>query len=176
MSRLTNKTINYRLKADDENGKLLIIDDTADIQLPPIEKLTDTIKGAGIMGEIDFPALGQIGSMTLTVNHRADNAKYALLSRPGTIHIELVWLTDVLDSNNLTVGTQQNKVFITGINKKYDPGKIEVGASVDGSSEFEVLYYRKLVDGVEVLLIDKLNFKYVVNGKDYMGEIMTALN
>jgi len=38
MSKLTNKTINYRLKATDENGVLQLIDDLADVQLPSIEK------------------------------------------------------------------------------------------------------------------------------------------
>jgi phage tail tube protein FII len=64
---------------------------------------------------------------------------------------------------------------MTVINKKYDPGKIEVNAGADGSSEYEVIYYRKIIDGKEVLLIDKFNYKYVVNGKDYMNEIRAAL-
>ncbi len=174
--KVTNKTINYKFKADDENGVLMVIDDAADLQLPDIEKLTETLKGAGIMGEIDLPALGQIGSMTFAVNHRADNPNYAILSRPGAIKAEVIWLTDVFDSSNIKVGIQQHKVFMTMLNKKYSPGKIEVGAGGDGSSEYETVYYRKLVDGVEVLLIDKLNFKYVVNGKDYMQEIATALS
>ncbi|MGF7431094.1 phage major tail tube protein [Thermoanaerobacterium thermosaccharolyticum] len=176
MSKLTNKTINYRLKATDENGVLQLIDDLADVQLPSIEKITDTIKGAGIMGEIDLPVYGQIGSMTFTVNNRADNPKYAILSRPGAINFEVVWVNDIFDSTNIAIGTQQNKVFMIGFNKKYEPGKIEVGAASDGSSEFEIIYYRKIVDGKEVLLIDKLNYKYVVNGKDYMNEIRAALS
>lgn len=174
--KITNKTIQYRLKADNQNGAMEIIDDAADLQLPSIEKLTDTIKGAGIMGEIDFPVYGQIGSMTFTVNNRADNSKYAVLSRPGAIKLEVIWMTDTLDSSNMKIGTQQNKVFMTGFNKKYDPGKIEVGASTDGSSEFEIIYYRKIVDGKETILIDKLNYKHVINGKDYMEDIRAALS
>lgn len=173
--KITNKTISYTLKADDENGKMQLLDDAADVQLPSIEKTTDSIKGAGIMGEIDFPSYGQIGNMSLTINNRADNPKYAVLSRPGAIKIEIVWLNDVFDANSIKIGIQQNKVFITCLNKKYDPGKIEVGAAMEGSSEYEVIQYRKVVDGKEVLLVDKLNFKYVINGKDYMDEIRAAL-
>ena len=174
--KLTNKTINYKLKEVDSRGNTTEIDDAADVQLPSIEKITDTIKGAGIMGEIDLPGYGQISSMTMTINYRADNPKYAALSRPGQIKLELVWVSDVLDSSNMSVKPQQHKVFATVLNKKYDPGKVEVGATMDGSSEFEVVQYRKLVDGREVLNVDKLNSKYVVNGIDYMESIRTALS
>ncbi|RCX20880.1 hypothetical protein DFR58_10182 [Anaerobacterium chartisolvens] len=173
--KISNKTIDYRLKADDQNGTMHLIDDAADLQLPSIEKPTDTIKGAGILGEIDLPAYGQVGSMTFTVNSRADSAKYSMLSRPGPIKFEAVWVNDTFDSSGMSMKTQSNKVFMTGFNKKYDPGKVEVGGTADGSSEFEIVYYRKIVNGIETFLIDKLNGKYVVNGKDYMESIRAAL-
>lgn len=175
MAKIANKTVQYKLKATDVNNRLILIDDSSDLQLPSIEKLTDTIKGAGIMGEIDMPTFGQVGSMTFAVNNRADNAQYAILARPGEIKLEVLWVTDIFDSNQIRVGLQQNKVFLTGVNKKYDMGKIEVNAAADGSSEFEIYYIRKIVDGVEVLLIDKFNYKYVVGGVDYMAQLRTAL-
>ncbi len=175
MPKITNKTVNYKLKATNSDGKLEVIDDSADIQLPSIEKLTDTIKGAGILGEVDLPSFGQIASMTLVINNRADTEQYAHLSRPGQINIEIVWVTDRFDSTQSNVGLIQNKAFMTVINKKYDMGKIETNASSDGSSEFEVLTIRKVVDGKEVLLIDKFNYKYVVNGVDYMEKLRAAL-
>jgi P2 family phage contractile tail tube protein len=173
--KIANKTVQFRLRATNPSNTLVLIDDNSDIQLPSFDKLTDTVKGAGIMGEIDMPSFGQLGSMTLTINNRADNAQYAMLSRPGEIKLEIVWVVDVFDTNNVKIGLQQNKVFISGVSKKYDPGKIDVNAGADGSSEFEVYYYRKIIDGVEVLLIDKFNFKYVVNGVDYASELRTAL-
>lgn len=175
MPKITNKTINYALRATNQNGSLELIDDSSDLSLPSIEKLSDTIKGAGIMGEIDLPTFGQLGSMVFAISNRADNAQYAMLSRPGQIKFEVAWVTDVFDSSNVNVGLQANKVFMTTINKKYEAGKIEVGAGADGTSEFEVIYYRKITDGREVLLIDKLNYKYVVNGIDYMDSLRAAL-
>jgi P2 family phage contractile tail tube protein len=175
MPKISNKTVQYKLKATDQAGKLTLIDDSSDLQLPSIEKLTDTIKGSGIMGEIDMPAYGQIGSMTFTINNRADNAQYAILSRPGEIKFEVVWVTDVFDSNNVRIGLQQNKVFMSGVSKKYDMGKVDVNAAADGSSDFEIYYIRKVVDGKEVLLLDKFNYKYVVNGVDFYEQLRTAL-
>jgi phage tail tube protein FII len=67
------------------------------------------------------------------------------------------------------------KVFISGINKKYDPGKIETPATMDGSADFEVLRYRQVINGVETLLIDKRNYSYKINGVDYMQKIRSTL-
>jgi uncharacterized protein len=175
MAKIVNKTIDYKFRASNPSDKLVLIDNSADLQLPSIEKMTDTIKGAGILGEIDMPTFGQISSMTFSVNHRADNGQYAMLSRPGAIKAEVTWVTDVLNSSDIKIGLQTHKVFMTMFNKKYDMGKIEVNAGQDGSSEHTVVYVRKLVDGKEVLLIDQLNNKYVVNGKDYMAELRAAL-
>ncbi|WP_040948474.1 phage major tail tube protein [Gorillibacterium massiliense] len=175
MPKITNKTINYKLKATNQADKLILIDDASDLQLPSIEKVTDTLKGSGIMGEVDLPIFGQVGSMTFTVNNRADNPQYAILSRPGEIKFEVVWAVDIFDSTQTKIGIQQHKVFMSGANKKYDMGKIEVGAGTDGSSEFEIYYLRKIVDGKEILLIDKFNYKYVVNGEDYQAALRTAL-
>lgn len=173
--KITNKTIQYKLKATNGAGNLEVVDDSSDLQLPSIEKLADTLKGAGIMGEINLPTFGQIGPMTFTVNNRADNPQYAVMSRPGTIKFEVVWVVDLFDSNESKIGIQQHKVFMSGANLKYDMGKIEVNSGADGSSEFEVYYLRKVIDGKEVLLIDKFNYKYAVNGIDYMANIRTAL-
>jgi uncharacterized protein len=172
---INNKTIQYRLKATDTSRNLVGIDDTASLTLPAIEKLTDTMSGAGIMGEIDMPTFGQIGSMVFTVNNRADNPQYAMLSRPGEIKFEVVWLVDLFDTAGAKIGIKQHKVFMSGVNKTYNGGNVEVNAGADGSSEFEIYYYRKIVDGKEILLIDKFNFKYVVNGVDYMANIRAAL-
>ncbi len=173
--KLTNKTIHYKLKVADANGRMNEIPNSTDIQLPEVEQLTDSMKGAGIMGEIDMPIMGQIGSMTCTINLRAGGAEASVLMRTGLIKIEVVWLNELMDSTQGTTRIQQNKVFMTALNKKHSAGKIEIGAAMDGSAELEVLVFRQIVDGKETLHVDKLNFKYVVNGVDYMSAIRAAL-
>ncbi len=54
--------------------------------------------------------------------------------------------------------------------------KLKINATMDGTIEYEVLRYRIVIDGEEILLIDKRNFKYKVNGVDYMEKVRTALN
>jgi phage tail tube protein FII len=51
----------------------------ADIQLPSLEPLKDTVKGAGIAGEYESPTLGQFGSMKLAFNWRTITKQQLLM-------------------------------------------------------------------------------------------------
>ncbi|UTW68684.1 phage major tail tube protein [Anaerobacillus sp. HL2] len=40
-----------------------------DVQLPSLEAMTETVKGAGIAGEVDSPVIGHFGSLGITLNY-----------------------------------------------------------------------------------------------------------
>lgn len=148
--------------------------DNVSCQLPSIEKSTTEMKGAGIMGTIDMPMTGQFNSMVFTINTRSINKESVEFIKPGPQRLELRFLRDVMIADGSMI-PQGTKIFITGVNKKYEPGKVETAATMDGSVEFEVLRYRQVIDGKETLLIDKLANVFKINGKDYMSEIRAAL-
>lgn len=150
------------------------IDDNISCTLPSIEVQTGEVKGAGILGQIDMPVTGQIGSMTFAVSMRSINKNAANLIKPGIQNIELRFVKDTVTADGQTV-PEGTKIFIAGIGKKYEPGKVEISATMDGSIEFEVLRYRQVINGVETLLVDKQNFIYKVNGVDYMEKIRATL-
>lgn len=173
--KIGNKTINYTVYAKMIGGELELLGDTSNLQLPSFEMASDTIKGAGIIGEIDMPSYLGVGSATFTINMRIDSKKAAFLSAPGRKWFEVRWVTDKFDSSNVNIGITSHKALILAVPKKYDPGKVETGATQDGSLEFEVIYYKKLEDGEEVIEIDKLNYVYRVNGVDYAADIRSLL-
>lgn len=150
------------------------IDDNVSCQLPSIETASGEIKGAGILGTIDMPVTGQITSMTFAINMRSINRNASKLAKPGIQNLELRFAQDVVNSSGQMVpaGT---KIYITGMNKKYDPGKVETSTTMDGSIEFEVIRYRQVIDGRETLLIDKRNYIFKVDGVDYMRAIKSIL-
>ena len=150
------------------------VDDNVSCQLPSIEVQTGEVKGAGILGQIDLPATGQLGSMTFTLNTRSINKNATALAKPGVQNIELRFVRDTVTANGQMV-PEGTKIFIAGINKKYDPGKVENNATMDGNIDFEVLRYRQVINGVETLLVDKQNYIYKVNGTDYMKNIRSLL-
>lgn len=150
------------------------IDDNVSVELPSIEFGTTEVKGAGILGTVDMPSPAQINAMALVISSRSINKKNSELAKPGKQNLELRFVRDVTQADG-TVIPAGTKIFITGVAKKYGPGKVEQGSTMDGSQEFEVLRYRQVIDGEETLLIDKFNYQYVVNGVDYMAKIRAAL-
>ena len=65
------KLINFR--AYNDGNDLLGV---TDVQLPSLDAMTETVKGAGIAGEVDSPVLGHFGSMETVLNWRT-------ISKPG---------------------------------------------------------------------------------------------
>lgn len=172
--KIGNKTVQYSVYGE-INKKLQYLDDTTSLQLPSFEMLSDTMKGSGIMGEIDWPSYLSVGSSEFSVNMRVDEEKAAYMSAPGKKRFEVRWVVDKFDTNNVSIGVDSHKAVIVCVPKKYDPGKVETNTSSDGSNGFEVLYYKKTVNGKDIIEIDKLNYIYKVNGVDYGANVKSLL-
>lgn len=166
---ISGSVIAHKLLADGVE-----VDDNTSCELPSVEFGTTEVKGAGILGTVDMPSPGQINSMSFSINSRSINKKTTALAKPGKQSLELRFVRDVIQADGSIVPAG-SKIFITGVVKKYGPGKVEQGATMDGNLEFEVLRYRQVIEGEETLLIDKFNYIYKVNGEDYMKKYTAAL-
>lgn len=172
--KIRNKTIQYSVYNKD-NNKTKYIGDTSSYKRPDIESLTDTIKGAGLMGEIDLPAIGQLGSMEAELTFNKTNTEYVELAAPTAHKIEVRWVTDVLDSSNASIGVEANKEIMTVIPKTMGLGDIESNETNEATITMEVLSYEYIIAGKSVIKIDKLNNVFSINGKDYYANIKKAL-
>ncbi len=170
-----NKTIDYKIYGKVVGGTLEELGDTTDLELPEIEYKTDTVKGAGIIGEIDWPSYLNISAMSFKAKLRTDNAACSKYFTPGRKWFEVRWITDVFETPNANIGTASHKASMLCLPKKYSPGKIETGSSSDTELDYEVVYYKKEVDGEIVIEIDKLNYVYRINGIDYAESIRNSL-
>jgi len=166
---ISGAIIAHKLLADNEE-----ISDNVSCELPSVELDTAEIKGAGILGTIDMPATGQLGSMAMKMDFRSTNKKIAGMAKNGKQNIELRFVRDTVTATG-SVAPEGSKIFATGIVKKYDLGKVEDNSTQESSFEFEILRYRQVIAGKEVLLIDKQNYIYKINGVDYMQQIRSLL-
>ncbi|MHC1683685.1 MAG: phage major tail tube protein [Clostridiaceae bacterium] len=172
MAKVGNKVISYSVYVRVSN-KAIKINDTTSVELPSLEFLTDSIKGAGILGEVDLPSYYQPGSMSLSLSLRVTSEQIPLLI--GANELEIRWVTDIFDTSNIKVGTSSHKAFIKGINKKFEEGKLEPGSAQDASFEYEAIAYKRIVNGKEVLNVDKFNNIFALNGTNLISNIQAAL-
>ena len=89
------KLINFRVynEGNDQLG-------VADVTLPNFESMTETIKGAGLAGEIDSPVLGHYGSMEAEFNWRTLYENNLSFVAPKAFTFDLRGANQVKDSES----------------------------------------------------------------------------
>lgn len=164
------KLINFRVYQDGDD--LLGI---SDVTLPKLDSITETVKGAGVAGEIDDPTIGHFGSMELELNWRSLVKSNIVLAKPTGVHLDLRGACQGHDSTKNVLKTMPVKIVVEGTPKSTDLGKLDMGATTDTKNTIEVTYIKITVDGETVLEIDKFNYICVIDGVDYMADIRDAL-
>lgn len=170
MRLIPEKLINYTVY---QNGSTFL--GTADITLPSLEALTETIKGAGIAGEIDSPTIGHFGSMTVGLNWRTITPEAIKLHAPVSHALDFRGSQQVYNSAAGAPSSEGIKVSVRTMPKSGDLGKFDPGTTTDTTNELEVTYIKITLNGRVLLELDKLNFKYIVDGVDYLAEIRDQL-
>ena len=147
---------------------------TADVELPDIEFMTETLGGSGIAGEIDTPVMGYTGSMTVTINWRTLEGDLLSLAAPGGHTLDFRGAVQVTDGADSRKYIQPVQVVITGQPKKVSLGKLAQASAMESGTELEVFYLKVWVGGREKIEIDKLNHIFVVDGIDYLIGVRAA--
>ncbi|HOV79364.1 MAG TPA: phage major tail tube protein [Bacillota bacterium] len=170
MNQVPEKLINFRVYEDgaDYLG-------VADVELPAIEAMTETVKGAGIAGEVESPVLGHFGSMSLKINWRVVTRPTVHLAQQRTHSLDLRGAIQVQNAGTGEYRVAPMKVAVRCIPKKTELGKLDVGATSDAANEFEVTYINVSLDGKKILEIDKYNYICVIDGVDYLKKVREAL-
>lgn len=140
----------------------------ADVTLPDIQAMTETIKGAGIAGEIDAPVIGQFQSMETEINWNTVCAGAMRLNAPVTSLLTCRGSQQVYDIDSGRSVTKPLTVVMKIQPKGLGLGKLEAAAKTDTSSKYEVFMVKVLIEGREWLLLDKVAYIFRVDKEDYL--------
>ncbi|PWK16063.1 phage major tail tube protein [Tumebacillus permanentifrigoris] len=170
MKQISEKLINYSVY---RNGTEFL--GTSDVTLPDLESLSETVKGAGIAGEVESPTLGHFGSMTVSLNWRTLDAPNFRLAQQKSHALDFRGSIQTYDTGAGEYKPVGVKVSVRGTPKKTSLGKLEVGGTMDTSNELEVTYIKVLIDNKIVLELDKFNFICVIDGVDVLKDVREQL-
>lgn len=149
---------------------------TGDVELPDFESLTETIDGAGVLGEIEAPATGQFSSMTIKIPFSVlYTDMYTLVNSASGANLTLRGSAQFMDPVTGVTSHYPVKVVVRGKCKKHSGGKMTKGKKMDASVELEILYIKIDVNNESMVELDKANFKYVVNGVDLLETIRSQI-
>lgn len=164
MNKIPGMLINYNAYLS--GGKLIGV---VDVELPKFDPYTEEISGAGILGSYEEIVLGHFKSMTTKLNFRTPTIQMGLLLQQKEQLLEL------RSAIQLSKGIEQNPkgyhVTMMVSPKTSELGKMEVGKPTGNSVELETTYILIIYDGIELIMLDKKNFIYRVNGIDQMREV-----
>ena len=168
--KVPEKLINFRVYKDSTDYIGL-----ADVTLPRLEAMTETVSGAGIAGEIDSPTLGHYGSMETVLNWRTLEKNNLALAAPTGVQLDLRGAQQVYDSGTGKYVVRPVKIAIMGVPKNTELGKLEPGTTTDTANTIETTYLKVDVDGETVLEVDKYNSICNIDGEDFMADVREAL-
>lgn len=164
---IPEKVVNYNVYDDTEK----LVGLSGEVALPNLEAMTETVSGAGMLGEYESANPGHFGSMTIDLTFRTLYDKsFTLLKNEGR-PIVLRAAQQSYDVANGKTSYRGLKITIKGPSKGLNLGNLTVGAPTETVNTFEVLYIKIEENGKVLLELDKLNFVYILGGVDMMKDI-----
>lgn len=169
--RRPEQTIAYRVY---RNGVDLL--GIAQVEMPQVQYITETIGGSGVAGEYDSPALGMTQSMTAKFTWVSQTQQFfSLLDSSEQLLLECYASVQQVDETTGVRVAKPLKVTVLGQVKSSPLGSLETGKKHGNETEVEALRLQVELDGDEMLLVDKLNFIHRVNGKDNLAVVREHL-
>lgn len=148
---------------------------TADVELPEIEYLSDTIKGPGIGGEVEMPTVGMTSSLEITINWRVINADLTELAAPQAHHLEFRGAIAHYDAAKGKIRQVPVVIEVEGLPKSMTTGTFEGSSSTKSKNVMECTYLKITIDGSRKVEINKFARVFYVNGTDYYDDVRKAL-
>ena len=136
-----------------------------EMTLPDFEPSSETVTGAGILGEIDDPTVGYFSNQELEIPFRLlDKETADMMDMTKAVQLEI-------RGAQQTTNTEGDIEVVRGRGGKLTTGKVKAGSSMDTKITLTTLYILIDVDGKTVVELDKLNEVYKVNGVDVLAKI-----
>ena len=142
---------------------------TDEVTLPDFDALTETLSGAGILGEIDEPTLGHFGASEIEIPFlMVDNQMFKMMDMSNSINLTLRISNQAIEQANFKTDFMPSRVVIKGKKKGFTMGSAKQGSAMKPSVKVEILYILIEVNGKKKFELDKLNVVYKVNDKDLL--------
>ncbi|WNF36407.1 phage major tail tube protein [Bacillaceae bacterium IKA-2] len=168
---IPEKLINFNVYDDTEK----LVGVSGEVTLPNFEAVTETISGAGIAGEFESATPGHFGSQTIEITFRTMMDKSFSLMKNRGRSIVFRGAQQIYDTAVGRSVAKKVKVTLRGQPKGLELGKMAVGQPTDTKNTLEILYIKIEVDDRVMLEFDKLNFVFIVDGEDILGQIRNMI-
>jgi uncharacterized protein len=141
---------------------------TANVTLPTIEALSDTISGTGMLGEAEVPTIGHFGSMELELEWNTVDGNAVTLA--SGMKKDIVIRARMQTESSLGHDFESVRVYASVRPKTIDLGSLEIGSATGTTNTLECVAIKVVVADKDKLEIDKFAGIYRVDGKSMLPE------
>ena len=164
------EVLNHYNVYNDAAKKLIGI--SGEIELGDLEAITDTIEGAGVLGEIEDPVTGQFSSIKIKIPFAVlYEDLFSLMNTTKPPQLTLRASMQCMDPSTGETGYYPVKIVVRGKAASTSLGKVTKGKKGEPEIELEILYIKIMINNKTTLELDKLNFKFVLNGVDMLKKV-----
>ena len=168
------EVLNHYNVYNDKAKKLIGI--SGEIELGELEALTDTLEGAGVLGEIEDAVTGQFASIKIKIPFSVlYEDMFSIIDTTNPPQLTLRASMQCMGPTTGETGYYPVKIVVRGKATNTNLGKATKGKKMEPEVELEVMYIKIQINNKTTLELDKLNFKFVLNGKDMLAKIRSQV-
>lgn len=157
-----------------DSNKLLGV--SGEVELPELEALTETVDAAGILGELEAPATGHFSSMKIKIPFAVLHEDVTrLIDTTKPVQLTLRGSEQYINQETYETDYYPVKIVVRGKATTTTLGKLVRGKKGEPEIELEVYYLKVDINDSTWIELDKLNFKFNLNGKDMMKKIRSQI-
>ena len=142
-----------------------------EMTLPDFEPSSETVTGAGILGEIDDPTVGYFGNQELEIPFRLlDKETADMMDMTKAVQLTLRAAQQTLTVEGNTE-FRSMRVVVRGKSATLSMGSVKSGSSMGSGVTLNLTYILIEVDGESLIELDKLNPTFKVRGVDILQKV-----
>ena len=142
-----------------------------EMALPDFEPSSETVTGAGILGEIDDPTVGYFSNQELEIPFRLlDKETADMMDMTKAVRLTLRAAQQALTVEGDTE-FRSMRVVVRGKSATLAMGSVQNANPMESSVTLNVSYILIEVDGTTLVELDKINPTFKVNGVDLLQKV-----
>ena len=171
MKSIPDKINNFNVYHGEANDDSRMVGVTSEVTLPTFTYKSENLNLAGFAGDLDSPTEGQLQSATIEIPFSNISEQSMELLGDDTKTIIMRAAQEFIDKETGTKKYVNRTITVRGMTKEVKMGSLVVGGYGNPSITKEITYYKDVVDNKTIYEVDKINYKYVVNGVDKGAQI-----
>ena len=134
-----------------------------EVTLPSFEASSETVSGAGVLGEFDDPTVGYFSNMELEIPFR-------VLDQTKAVQLELRGAQQTTDENG-DIEFRPMRVVVRGRMAGFDPGKVKAGNGMETSVKLTIIYILIELEDQPMVELGKTTETFKIRGVDVLAKV-----